>query len=96
MVICLVASTTATWAQTTGNLSGLIRDPSGAVLPGVEITLRRTDGTVKLTQQSGERGGFGFTNLPIGDYEIALEIDGFAPHVEQLAIEASRHANLEV
>ena len=92
----LLASATAGWAQTTGNLSGLIRDPSGAVLPGADVTLRRADGSVTFRQQSGVRGGFGFTNLPIGDYEIEIAVDGFAPHVERLAIEASRHANLEV
>jgi len=55
---------------TTATLYGIVRDPSGAVLPGAEATLTNK-GTAAVRQTlSGETGEFVFTALPVGSYTL--------------------------
>ncbi len=37
-----IFATAAVWAQATAQISGTVKDQSGAVLPGVEITATQT------------------------------------------------------
>ena len=66
-------------AQQTGTLTGVARDPQGAVLPGVTVTVSGEaliGGT--RTTVTGEAGGYQFA-LPPGTYTLAAELTGFAP-----------------
>ncbi|HEY9436252.1 MAG TPA: carboxypeptidase regulatory-like domain-containing protein [Blastocatellia bacterium] len=63
--------------QTTGNVRGLIKDPSGAVVASAKVTIldKRTNNA--LTTQSTGSGEYEFKNLPVGDYQITVETEGF-------------------
>jgi len=63
--------------QTTGNVRGLIKDPTGAVVSNAKVTIldKKTNNT--LTTQSTGSGEYEFKNLPGGDYQITVETDGF-------------------
>ena len=43
ILLLTLLTTGAAWAQATAELSGTVRDESGAVLPGVTVTVRQTD-----------------------------------------------------
>jgi outer membrane receptor protein involved in Fe transport len=60
-----------------GSVSGTIADESGAVLPGVTITL--TGSGVRHTVTSGPAGEYRIANLPAGTYQITATLSGFAP-----------------
>ena len=57
--------------STRGQLAGTVKDVSGAVLPGVTITL---SGTERRTAVTNDRGEFTFTNLLPGAYELRAEL----------------------
>ncbi len=61
----------------TGTLSGSAEDPSGAVIPGVSITLKGNGQALKTT--SGPEGQYTFRNLTPGVYSISATKSGFAP-----------------
>jgi hypothetical protein len=64
-------------AQGTAQLSGTVRDESGAVLPGVDVTATQADtGLVRSTVSDGA-GAYLFTNLPIGPYRLDATLSGF-------------------
>jgi len=68
----------AAWAQeTTGAISGTIRDSSGAVVPNASVTVRNagTGAARKLTSDAG--GSFTATLLPVGTYDVVVEATGF-------------------
>jgi Carboxypeptidase regulatory-like domain len=67
----------AAWAQATAQLSGTVRDESGAVLPGVTVTARQTDTSLVRTAVTDETGGYRLTNLPIGPYQLEVSLQGF-------------------
>ncbi|MCI0718090.1 MAG: carboxypeptidase-like regulatory domain-containing protein [Acidobacteria bacterium] len=65
-------------AQTiTGSISGTVVDPSGAVVPGVEVTLvNELTGETRRTATS-DNGELVFTALPPGTYRVKIEKEGF-------------------
>ncbi|HUP43065.1 MAG TPA: DUF6519 domain-containing protein [Thermoanaerobaculia bacterium] len=60
-----------------GLVVGLLRTVEGSVLPGLRVVLRRIDGTQgdrsALTDATGR---FGFIDVPAGDYEVSVEVEG--------------------
>ncbi|HXU82219.1 MAG TPA: carboxypeptidase regulatory-like domain-containing protein, partial [Polyangia bacterium] len=63
--------------RTTGGIVGTVRDASGAVLPGVAVSL--TGATVVGTQTAttNEEGFYRITNLPPGTYDLSYTLAGF-------------------
>jgi len=70
------------WAQATAQISGSVKDQSGAVLPGVEITATQTATGAKRTAVTDETGSYILQNLPIGPYAIEAGLPGFKTHVQ--------------
>jgi hypothetical protein len=64
--------------RTTGDIRGVVTDESGAVLPGVTVTLRGPGVPGAPTTVSNELGVYRFPNLPPGVYEISAELQGFS------------------
>src|SRR3989441_12782914 len=80
-LICLFACITA-FSQGTAQISGTVRDQSGAVLPGVEINATQTATGAKRTAVSDETGSYTLTNLPIGPYMVEASLPGFKSYVQ--------------
>jgi hypothetical protein len=64
-------------AQTTGAIAGIVTDASGAVLPGVTITLTGDRLATNQTQVSDAAGAYRFDRLVPGTYAIKFELQGF-------------------
>jgi len=58
------------WAQATAQISGAVRDQSGAVLPGVDVTATQTDTGISRTAVTNETGSYVLANLPLGPYRF--------------------------
>src|SRR5215471_13629681 len=70
------------WAQATAQISGTVKDASGAVLPGAEVTATHTEtGTARMTV-SNETGGYVLSNLPTGAYKLEVGLPGFRTFVQ--------------
>ncbi|MFN7929832.1 MAG: carboxypeptidase regulatory-like domain-containing protein [Blastocatellia bacterium] len=63
--------------QTTGNIRGTVKDPSGAVVPNAKVTLRDPQTNTSQNTVSTGAGEFEFKNLPVGDYQMTVEAGGF-------------------
>src|SRR3989454_3835015 len=70
------------WAQATAQISGTVRDPSGAVLPGVEITATQTDTGIARTTVTNETGSYVLPSLPLGPYKLEATLSGFRTFVQ--------------
>lgn len=82
LLIVLMAGFAA-WPQTTtATILGVIKDVSGAVVPGVTITLKNIDTGFTRTALSNETGNYRAPNLPLGIYEVRIEMAGFKSFVE--------------
>lgn len=77
MLLCLVF-TTGFGQNLTGQLSGTVADPSGAVIPNANITLKnQLSGDTRRTVSNSE-GIFAFAAVPTGEYTVTIEAQGFA------------------
>ena len=65
------------WAQVTAQISGTAKDQSGAVLPGVEISVTQTGTGIVREAITNETGSFVLPNLPIGPYRLEASLPGF-------------------
>ena len=66
------------WAQrTTGDIRGVVTDESGAVLPGVTVTLKGPAAAGTPTTATNESGVYRFPNLAPGIYDVTAELAGF-------------------
>ena len=73
---------TMIWAQATAQISGSVKDQTGAVLPGVEITAMQTATGAKRTAVTDESGAYTLQNLAIGPYTIEASLPGFKTYVQ--------------
>ncbi len=70
------------WAQATAQMAGTVRDQSGAVLPGVTVTVTQTDTGFTRTVVTGESGSYVIPNLPTGPYRLEVSLQGFRTYVQ--------------
>ena len=65
-----------------GSIEGTITDTSGAVLPGVSVTVMNVDTGSQRTVVSNEAGMFRALLLPLGTYKVVAELQGFKKYEE--------------
>src|SRR5689334_21892185 len=70
------------WAQATAQMSGAVRDQTGAVLPGVEIMATQTATGLVRNSISNETGSYTLSNLPTGPYRLEASLPGFRSFVQ--------------
>jgi len=60
-----------------GSLTGIVTDPSGAVIPGAKVDVLNVGTGATREASTGERGTFLFNNLEVGTYKITVEAASF-------------------
>jgi len=80
-VFMVLLSTSVFGQSFTGTLVGTVKDPTGAVLPGVSLKLTRVDTGQVREMLTNERGDFTFVQLPVGTYQLEAEFQGFKSEV---------------
>jgi hypothetical protein len=67
--------------QVTGNISGYVKDASGAAIPGVDVTAVMAEQQTTRTAQTDAQGFYNFVGLPPGHYDISFAASGFDKQV---------------
>src|SRR5215813_1532218 len=81
-VMILVLARAEAFAQgSTAQITGAVTDPSGAVLPGVDVTVTQTETGLKRSVMTNETGLYVLPNLPIGPYRLEASLPGFRNYV---------------
>jgi hypothetical protein len=62
-----------------GTIRGTVMDSTGAVLPGVSVTITNLATGFTRQTKSGDDGTYVVPNLPLGTYSVLAEASGFAP-----------------
>jgi hypothetical protein len=66
----------------TGSVLGIVRDESGAVLPGAAVTLSSQE-AAGVTATTNENGEYRFTQVLPGTYSLAVSLTGFSGYQER-------------
>src|SRR5262245_24762058 len=82
-LIVFVLPAVSAWGQaTTAQISGVVKDQSGALLPGAEITVTQTATGTKRSTVSNETGNYVLASLPLGPYVLEAALPGFKMYVQ--------------
>jgi hypothetical protein len=77
-LLCLVLSAFAFSQGGNSQLGGVVSDPSGALMPGVTITVTNVDTSIANTSISNESGAYNFPSLQPGtNYKVSASLPGF-------------------
>ena len=94
-VLMLPLLAAARAASQTGELHGIVLDPSGAAIPGAQVAV--TAAGVHLQTLSGADGLFHFPALPPGIYSVSAAARGFAPKtISSVVVTAGRARQVTV
>jgi hypothetical protein len=78
IVLLIAFGTSLIFGQgATATISGSVYDSSGAVVPGVRITVKHTESGLTRNVVSSERGNYNVPLLPVGAYELSTVMPGF-------------------
>ncbi|MCS7026807.1 MAG: TonB-dependent receptor [Bryobacteraceae bacterium] len=82
LVVVLLSLVTVSSAQTiTASITGLVTDPSGAVIPKARVVATNIGTNVNFETVTNDGGVYTFPFLPLGSYSVSVEISGFKKSV---------------
>jgi hypothetical protein len=77
IVVSMVLLACPLWAQNAGSLRGTVTDTTGAVLPGVNVTLTNEATKFARTAVTDSKGAYFFSAVEPGSYSLSAAISGF-------------------
>lgn len=81
VLVILLGSCTVMAQTTMGNISGVVRDPTGAVVPNANVTLRNEKTGVTTGAKSNSSGVYVFASVLPGTYQLTVAAPGFKTYV---------------
>jgi carboxypeptidase family protein len=95
IVLFLALTAKSPAQQTLGGITGTVTDASGAVVPGVAVTVVGNETKLTRTETTSGSGSYLFSNLPIGSYRVTFAHQGFKEeNVPSVTVQANRTATL--
>lgn len=86
--------------QGSASITGTVMDPSGAVVPGAEVTVTQTATGVKRATATNSAGQFSASSLAPGKYSLSVAASGFRTHLENFTVLADQilsfHVTLQI
>jgi hypothetical protein len=67
-------------SQTTGKITGIVKDQTDAVIAGAEAAALNTETGARQTTTTNENGAFTFPVVSVGQYELDINSTGFKPY----------------
>src|SRR5262249_49870377 len=61
---------------TSGSVGGTVRDQTGSLVPGADVTLRNTSTGVSFANKTSAEGVYFFPTIPPGNYEVSAQSAG--------------------
>src|SRR5216684_2069324 len=92
--LCLLC---ASWllASPTGSVTGFVKDASGAVIPGVKVTLTSTATNAQLITTTDANGEFQFPQVAPATYTLVVEAKGFKKAVSTALVQVDQITHAE-
>jgi len=86
------------YAQTvfSGNIQGVVTDPSGASVAGATVALRNVDTGVEVTATTSASGNYRFSSLAPGRYTVRVESAGFSVAEERVTLETNQTQGINI
>ena len=91
---CMVFLATLASATIFGTVQGLIHDPQHRPVQSAQVMLRSTSSDWSKSAQSDASGEFRFDTVPVGEYNVTVEVPGFTAQEQKVLLSSGRDARL--
>jgi outer membrane receptor protein involved in Fe transport len=96
-VALMLCSTPVAGQAVFGTISGVVTDPSGAVIPGAAVKVTNLNTGVSKTLITNGAGAYNAASLPPGTYEVQVDLKGFKTAVaKDITVEVSGNARVDL
>jgi hypothetical protein len=96
-VVLLLVSVSACFAQSTATLSGVVTDPSGAVVPGAQVTVHSLATGLDRQLVTDNAGLYVAPSLVPGDYQVQVKASGFSQYtVQNVTLEVDQRVTVNI
>jgi hypothetical protein len=85
-LLAIFAFGSAAQAQETGQISGTVADPTGAVVPNATVTIKNLGTNAVRTVTSNSTGAYVVTGLQPAEYEVTVNGAGFHPFATRVEV----------
>src|SRR3984957_12788975 len=97
IAIAVVFSTLSVWAAITGSISGVVTDPSGAVVPGVTVVATAVSTNVQSRAVTDAKGFYNFPPLNVDTYNVTSSQPGFRDYQQTgVKIDANSAVRIDI
>ena len=98
LVCLLIAAPRASRAQgaNSGTVSGVVKDQSGAVVPGATVEIINPVSGYTRSTKSGAQGEFTFANVPLNPYHLTASASGFAVFTRDVDVRSAVSVSADV
>jgi hypothetical protein len=96
VLVALLLSAGASFAQFSGRVDGVVQDASGAAIPKANVVLVKTGTDVKYTTVADAAGNFSFVSLAPADYQLTADADNFAKALQNITLDTNQNLKVTV
>ncbi len=97
LLVALLGITGLLWAQAeTGQITGTVTDPTGAVVPNATVKVVSTSTGAERTTTSSSSGDYAIANLLPGEYAVSVEAGGFTKFEQKVLVNVGTKVGLDV
>ncbi|WP_263365075.1 carboxypeptidase regulatory-like domain-containing protein [Edaphobacter bradus] len=95
ILLALSASHRSAFAQEAGQITGIVNDPSGAVVPNATVTVRNMGTNAIRSVTAGKSGEFVVPGLEPATYEVVIKSSGFQPFTARVEVTVAAKVALD-
>jgi len=85
----VTVSTAVAQTGNSGNITGVVVDPSGAVIAGATVTIHNPVSGYERSATTGSSGNFNFQNVPFNPYHMSVKSTGFNDYAQDIEVRSS-------
>jgi hypothetical protein len=94
-LLILVLGATHAVAQSAARIEGIITDNTGALVPGATVTATNVGTNAARVDVSNAQGAYTLTALPVGNYQVQVDLSGFRPEKTPITLSVGQVARMD-
>src|SRR6202521_1326232 len=95
-VFCTSLFATSGWAQSSGAITGVVKDATGGVLTSATVEISDLVSGYHRDTTTGPGGDFRFVNVPFNTYHLVVKAPGFSSYTQDVDVRSSVPAAVEI
>ena len=96
LLVALLTHAALSQSLTSGDVAGVVTDPSGAAIPNAAVTLKNNATGATQTHSTNDQGSYRFSLLSPGEYTISVSASNFQASQQSTSVSVGQTTTLNV